>query len=185
MEKNIIGLIALLVITVVSTTSLVLYSINSISNTVIDEEIKNDEITNGNDEYKEIIFTNYTIKSGETIDIEYNRSYVIEIEDAKVYMNEIETTIETTGNEIYALDINEDGTKEIISRTISDFISPPTNSYHIYKYVEEGEFEETLKISIMGSIDSFKIKGNKIKIEYEPFESRPGTTSTNEYTINF
>lgn len=135
------------------------------------------------EEYKKIEFTKYEVVAGEEISIKKGKKSNFEIRDKVVIIDDVETDIETDFDKIYVVDVDEDGTNEIISCTTYDMISPPTNYYNIYKLNDDEKFEEVLHISIMGTIDEIYVKGKQIRIEYEPYEAKPGTIVKEDYTI--
>lgn len=82
------------------------------------------------------------------------------------------------------VDIDNDNIKEVITRTTEEMISPITNKYHIYKYfADNDEFYEVVTIPIMGTIDSFYIDGDDIKVEYHSYESADDYIEEKHYQI--
>lgn len=135
------------------------------------------------EEYKKIEFVKYEATSGQDINIKKDKKSKLEIRDKLVIIDDVETDIETDYDKIYIVDIDEDGTNEIISHTTYNMISPPTNYYNIYKINADEKFEEVLHISIMGTIDEIYIKGKQIRIEYEPYEAKPGYVERKDYNL--
>lgn len=125
------------------------------------------------DEYRKIEFMAEAYNTGSSIKISKDTVFDYKYQDGVVYLNDNRTIIEESFGSICAIDIDEDGVKEIITRTIDDSISPPTNYYHIYK-VKNNEFKEIAKMDIIGTIDYFYIKGKDIKVKYYPYETPPG-----------
>lgn len=147
------------------------------------ENNKSDDKTIVEEEYEKIEFTKHEATSGQDIIINKDRKSKLEIKNNVVIIDDVETDIEIDSDKIYVVDIDKDGTSEIISCTTYDMISPPTNYYNIYKLNDDEKFEKVLKISIMGNIDVLYVKGKQIRVEYEPYEAKPGTIVRGEYTI--
>ncbi len=132
--------------------------------------------------YREVKFTEKAI-SGNYKVVVGGREMAVEIRDKQLFIDSVLTPLESDFNEVYAIDIDNDGLVEIISRTCDLRISPATNHYFIYRISAEGTLVESLKISIMGSIDTLYVDGNDIMIKYEPFEAKAGYVEKGQYTL--
>lgn len=144
-------------------------------------DLINDEFGNSNGNYKEIKFTDKKVKD-ELVQFG-ERQIRVRVEDKRVLIDENEVGIENYLNEVYLVDVDGDGTYELITRTYDLRISPPTNHYYIYKLNLDNTFTEILKISIMGSIDTFFVDGEKLMIKYESFEAKSGYVEVGNYTL--
>lgn len=144
----------------------------------------NENIINKGDEYQLIKFTDFEVINSDLELIEGESFELLVNKDGTVFIDDNATIIENHYDKFYIVDIDNDDIKEVITRTTEKMISPFTNNYHIYKYiVNNEEFEEIVTISIMGSIDSFYIGGNDIKVVYHPFESPKDYIQEKHYEI--
>ncbi len=103
-------------------------------------------------------------KSGKFLFIN-NKNYVIN----KYYATEGIKNYDD--NSYYLVDLNGDGIIEIFHRTFSNMISPISNVYTIYNFVN-GELIEVGEFSIFGTMpDEVYVLGNNVKFYYHPYES--------------
>lgn len=134
-----------------------------------------------NEGYKKITFTKNEITKKSSVNL-YGSEVTLEIKDKKIYLNDSESTMVSDFDAVYIVDVDGDGKNEVISRTWDLKISPPTIYYHIYK-VSPSAIDEIATVSIMGSTDVFYVKGKDLMVEYEPYESRPGTLQKDTFKI--
>ena len=135
--------------------------------------------------YKPITFTNFPSRSGENISLVENQNLLLEIDmNNIVYIDGKKTNIRTDYDTIYILNTDKDNQKEIISRTTSYAVAPPTNTYHIYKVDKTGDIsslKEIYNFSLESEINTISFKNNKIQIEYQDSDNN---TIKKEYKIN-
>lgn len=143
-----------------------------------------EEVEEEKEGYTKIEFTNSAYLKEDKIKLSKDKEVLYSYKDGKIYLDNNETSLKTSQEEIYAVDIDSDGTNEIITRTMDNRISPPTNEYHIYEY-SNNTFKEISTIAIMGTIDSFYIKENDIKVKYTPYEATPGYNKEAHFKIEY
>lgn len=150
-----------------------------------DESLLKDDKDKDSGDYKLINFTENIKYSGEDLEIIEKTKFELSIsKSGTIFINDIATNIQNHYDEFYVVDIDEDGIKELITRTTSKAASPFTNNYHIYKYLVYNEnFEEATTISIIGSINTFYVDGCDIKVVYNPFESPEGYIEEKHYSF--
>lgn len=120
-------------------------------------------------------------KKNETITI-YENENKITINNKDFIVNTMPSEIENynhsnqNSNHYYFVDLNKDGIIEIINDTSTYIISPPTHNYTILNYKND-EVKDIGAFSIFGVIpETLSVKGNIVKFEYTPFESKKGYT---------
>lgn len=140
-----------------------------------------EELGASNGKYKEVKFTEKKVKD-DFVNIG-ERQVKVQVRDKTVFIDEEPVNMENDFDEIYTADVDGDGALEFITRTYDLRISPPTNYYYIYRLNDDNTVSEALKISIMGSIDTFYVDGKKLMIKYEPFEAKTGYVEVGNYTL--
>jgi len=144
----------------------------------------NESTISENVEYELIKFTDFEVVNSDLALIEGKKFELVVEKNGTVFINDNDAIIQNEYDKFYTVDIDNDNIKEVITRTTEKMISPFTNNYHIYKYFEKcDDFEEIATISIMGTIDSFYIKGDDIKVEYHPYESPEDYVETKYFKI--
>lgn len=133
-------------------------------------------------EYTEIKFTTFPVASKTAVKFDDQEEVSVDIKDNKLYINEEITTLESDFNEVYIVDIDNDGKKEVISRTVDDSIAEK-NTYIIYRYLE-GSLKEALRITILGEIDTFYMKDETLHVEYIPLGAALNEITEEDFILN-
>lgn len=145
----------------------------------LDEEEKE-----AKDGYRHIILRDIVVSSGDKLKLNKDTEAIVKIDNNNIYLNDKLMNLKNEGSAFYAIDLDEDGTLELITRISDNRISPVPVTHYIYKNIDN-EFKEVLSFQTIGSIGDFYIKDKDIKLIYEPAEAAPGFIQEEHYTMNY